>query len=193
MHDCPDYNQKDFEEAAERRLGALALELELDSFQAVWLLHQAALAARQHLERAVLTDFDLTWTQFEVLWQIWLFGEQEPRCIAREVGLSKSATTNVTSDLETRGYLLRRAGTADKRRVYFKISRRGNALMKRVFPPFNHAESDFSSNLDAPQKRQLAGLLRQLLASPDDQGRQTHGDGPVSPKAKPSQASKDRP
>lgn len=163
MRDCPRHTQKDFEEAAEQRLGPLALELELDSFQAVWLLHQAALAARQHLERTALTGFDLTWTQFEVLWHIWLFGEQEPRCIAREIGLSNSATTNITSDLEDRGYLTRRPDTADKRRVYFKASRRGSALMKRVFPPFNHAESQFSANLSAPEKRQLADLLRKLL------------------------------
>lgn len=189
MRDCPGYNQKDFEEAAERRLGALALELELDSFQAVWLLHQAALAARQHLERAVLTNFDLTWTQFEVLWQIWLFGEQEPRCIARDVGLSKSATTNITSELEMREYLVRRPSTVDKRRVYFKISRRGNALMKRLFPPFNHAESEFSANLDAAQKRQLAGLLRQLLEIPTADGSgQARGGSPVSPRSRTARA-----
>ncbi len=175
MSDTRGPTQAEFERAAEEKLGPMALELDLDSFQAVWLLHQTALAARQHLERAVLVKHDLTWTQFEVLWHLWLFGEEELRFIARDVGLSKSATTNVTGVLESRGYLIRSPGVSDRRLVFFKISRKGIGLMKRVFPPFNHAEAEFSAGLDTGDKQQLSSLLRRLL----EEG--PRGVGPAAP------------
>jgi len=167
MRPVPHLTQEAFEAAAQRRLLPLESALDLDSFQAVWLIHQAADAARRYLTENALADVDLSWTQFEVLWHVWIFGEQEPRCIAGALMQSKSGITAITTYLENRGLVRRRGDKSDRRRVHVSVTKKGDALMSRFFPRFNAAEAAFSSKLTIPQKSQLAELLRALLADGD--------------------------
>jgi DNA-binding MarR family transcriptional regulator len=160
----PDLTQDAFEAAARRRLLPLESTLDLDSFQAVWLIHQAADASRRYLTDNALADVDLSWSQFEVLWHVWIFGDQEPRCIADALQQSKSGITAVTTYLENRGLVRRRGDKLDRRRVHVTVTRKGDALMRRFFPRFNAAEAAFSSRLTLPEKSQLAQLLRTLLS-----------------------------
>jgi DNA-binding MarR family transcriptional regulator len=159
----PHLSQDDFEAAARRRLLPLESALDLDSFQAVWLIHQAADAARRYLTDNALADVDLSWSQFEVLWHVWIFGEQEPWRIADALQQSKSGLTSVITYLENRGLVRRRPDKRDRRRVHVAVTPKGDALMTRFFPRFNAAEAAFSSTLTMPEKTQLAQLLRALL------------------------------
>jgi DNA-binding MarR family transcriptional regulator len=152
--------------AAQRRLRPLAPELDLQSFQSVWLLHEAARVARRHLETEALDRHELSWTQFEVLWHLWLFGAQEHRSIASSVGISKGSVTGVTTALEARNLVQRKADAADRRRVSFRLTRSGTALMRRLFPSFNQAEARFTDGLSPDDKAELARLLRLLLDDP---------------------------
>jgi DNA-binding MarR family transcriptional regulator len=154
---------EDLEAAAQRRLRPLAPALDLESFQAVWLLHEAAVAARRHLETEALGRHGLSWTQFEVLWQLWLFRSEEHRGIVDAVGLSKGSVTAVTTALGSRGLVERTVDPNDRRRVSFALTRGGRALMQQLFPEFNRAEAHFAEGLTSNDKRQLARLLRQLL------------------------------
>jgi MarR family 2-MHQ and catechol resistance regulon transcriptional repressor len=155
----------EFETAARARLGSVAPELDLDSFQAVWLLHESASAARRHLERRALARHQLSWTQFEVLWQLWLFGAQDHGEIATDVRMSKASVTAITTALATRGLLARTASDDDRRRVSYALTGQGIGLMRELFPPFNRAEAEVSQGLTPGEKAALAGLLRRLLAS----------------------------
>jgi hypothetical protein len=55
--------QLDFDKAVEQRLGPMSQQIDLGAFQAVWLLHQVADAARRFLEAAALSRFGLSWTK----------------------------------------------------------------------------------------------------------------------------------
>jgi DNA-binding MarR family transcriptional regulator len=154
----------EFESAARARLGAIAEELDVDSFQAVWLLHESAAATRRHLEQRALTPHGLSWTQFEVLWQLWLFGAQEHAEIVSDVGVSKASVTAITTALSVRGLVARTAGQQDRRRVSYALTRQGTGLMRRLFPQFNRAEAEASRGLTPDQKAELAALLRRLIA-----------------------------
>jgi DNA-binding MarR family transcriptional regulator len=155
----------EFETAARARLGGIAEELDLDSFQAVWLLHESATATRRHLEQRALTPRGLSWSQFEILWQLWLFGAQEHAEIVADVAVSKASVTAITRDLSARGLIARTPSVHDRRRVSYALTRKGIALMRNLFPPFNRAEAEASGGLTSEEKVELAALLRRLIAA----------------------------
>ncbi len=155
----------DFEAAAQRRLAPLAPALDLGAFRAVWLLHEAATAARRQMAAAALTGPGLTWTQFEVLWHLWLFGPEQHRALADELGISKGSVTAVTTALEGRGLVGRAQDGDDRRLVTFALTRNGRAAMRRLFPAVNRAEAAFSGVLQPREKAELARLLGRLVSS----------------------------
>ena len=155
--------QHDFDKAVERRLGPMSHDLDLGAFQAVWLLHQAADAARRYLEGAALSRFGLSWTKFEVLWHLWIFGEDEPRHICHAIGIPKSSLTTTVVQLEAAGYVRRRGSAEDGRRVIVTITKKGTVFMGKVFPGFNLAESQLIGGLSTDQTDQLASLLRLVI------------------------------
>ena len=151
--------------AAAATLAPLRDELDLESFRAVWLLHQAADAARQFALAEVLDDMDVSWTQFEVLWNLWIFGEHDAGWVAQAAMISKSGLTGVLGQLQKRQLVMRRTSEADRRKVLVRLSPKGTAFMERLFPRYNQAEAEFSSNLTAKQKRELVTLLRLMVTS----------------------------
>lgn len=154
------------EQAADATLAALPAPLDLESFRAVWLLHQAADAARQLALAQVLDDLGVSWTQFEVLWNMWIFGEHDAGWLARAAMISKSGLTGVLGQLHQRQLIARRSHDDDRRKVLVRLSPKGVAFMERLFPRYNQAEAAFATALTADQKRQLATLLRLLVTQP---------------------------
>ena len=148
------------------RLAPLSDAIDFESFQAVWLLHQAADAARQFALAEVLDDMDVSWTQFEVLWNMWIFGEHDAGWVAQAAMISKSGLTGVLGQLQKRQLVMRRTSEADRRKVLVRLSPKGTAFMERLFPRYNQAEAEFSSNLSSKQKSELIALLRLMVTPP---------------------------
>lgn len=156
--------QADSEHAAATALATLTAGVDLDSFHAVWLLHQAADEARQFAVAEVLDDLGVSWTQFEVLWNMWIFGERDAGWLAKAAMISKSGLTGVLGQLQKRQLVVRRSHDEDRRKVLLRLSPKGVAFMERLFPRYNTAEAAFSAKLTTTQKRELATLLRLLVA-----------------------------
>jgi MarR family transcriptional regulator, organic hydroperoxide resistance regulator len=158
-------SQQEYDAAATQRLQPLVDRLDLASFEAIWLLHQAADAARRRVEDTVLAGYDLTWSQFEVLWHLWIFEQDEPRHISRAIGIPKSSLTVMTTSLVQRGLVRRDASPSDGRLVRLRITHPGAALMTRLFPDFNGVETQLTRGLTQRQKGTLASLLRAVIAA----------------------------
>ena len=161
--------QDAYERAANDLLGRLDVPLDMDSFTTVWLLHQAADAARQHQIREALDPFGLSWTQFEVLWNIWIFGEREAGWVARAATVSKSGLTSVLAQLERRSLITRRPDDADGRKSLVTLSDDGQTMMVDLIVTLNRSDRAFTQPLTSAQRHQLIGLLNTLLAQPPDQ------------------------
>jgi MarR family transcriptional regulator, organic hydroperoxide resistance regulator len=159
-------SQAAYHAAVSRLLAGLDAGLDTDAFRAILLLQQAADSAREFESRECLERFSLTWTQFEVLWNIWIFGEREAGWVARAAMVSKSGLTTILSGLERRGLLVRSADPTDGRKSLVRLSDKGTVVMRQVLARLNRADSAFASPLDADQRRQLIQLLSALLAGP---------------------------
>lgn len=139
------------------------LDVDFDSMAAISNIFRAATIVRNHMERSVLADTDLSFTAFTVLWVLWIWGEQEARHVAGEAGISRGTLTGVVTTLEGRGLVQRSPHPDDRRSVLVAATPAGESLMADLFPRFNAEEAKVSGGLDAGQKAALADALRTVL------------------------------
>ncbi|HTX80952.1 MAG TPA: MarR family transcriptional regulator [Streptosporangiaceae bacterium] len=139
--------------------------LDFAAMAAVSNIYRAANVVRNHMERKVLADEDLSWAAFTVLFVLWIWGEQQTRHLAVEAGVTKGTLTGVLKTLEKRGLTKRQAHDEDGRLVLVSLEPKGEAVIERLFPAFNASETQVSSALSDREKNQLAGLLRKIVRS----------------------------
>ncbi len=142
--------------------------LDFTAMAAVSNIYRAANVIRNHMERKILADEDLSWAAFTVLFVLWIWGEQQTRHLADEAGVTKGTLTGVLKTLEKRGLVKRRAHEGDGRLVLVSLEPKGLGVIERLFPAFNQGETFVSSSLSEKEKTQLASLLRKIIRSAED-------------------------
>lgn len=150
---------------AERRIREVFTDQNLDfaSMHAVSNIYRAASAIRNHIEREVLSDYNLSWAGFTILFVLRVWGPLEVLELASECGLAKATVTGIVVTLETSGLVQRKRLTTDKRRVEVGLTRKGRSTIERVFPKFNQAEGSVTSGLSKQEKHELAEYLRSVI------------------------------
>jgi MarR family transcriptional regulator, organic hydroperoxide resistance regulator len=143
-------------------------ELDFAAMAAVSNIYRAANVIRNHLERTVLADEDLSWAAFTVLFVLWIWGDQQTRHLAAEAGVTKGTLTGVLKTLEKRGLAKRRGHDADGRLVLVGLEPKGIGVIERLFPAFNMGEAAVSDALGAEEKSQLAALLRKIIRAVEE-------------------------
>jgi DNA-binding MarR family transcriptional regulator len=138
-------------------------ELDFTAMSAVSNIYRSGSAIRNHMERAVLSDYDLSWVAFTVLWVLWIWGEQETGHVAAETGVTKGTLTGVIKTLQGRKLLRRTPHLDDRRRVSIRLTKTGERLIDEVFPQFNKHETLAVSALTRSEQLELARLLRLVL------------------------------
>jgi len=150
------------ERQVESRVGGLPLDYAAMAITSN--LFRAANAVRNHFERTVLSEHNLSWTAFVVLWVTWIWEPIETRQIALEGGFSKATLTGVLSTLERRGWVTRERSVSDGRLVVVKLTDAGRELMDVLFPAFNVQERAVVGPVDAEKRAEFAEMLRVLTA-----------------------------
>ncbi|HEV7959311.1 MAG TPA: MarR family transcriptional regulator [Acidimicrobiales bacterium] len=155
---------------AERDIRARLDEHDLDftAMSAVSNIYRAGSAIRNHMERELLAEYDLSWVAFTVLWVLWIWGEQETGLVAAEAGITKGTLTGVMKTLQARRLIRRIPHRDDRRRVSIGLSKPGERLIERLFPEFNRHETLAVSSLSDADQLELARLLRLVLKTISD-------------------------
>lgn len=135
-------------------------ELDFTAMSAVSNIYRTGSAVRHHMERTLLSDYDLSWAAFTVLWVLWIWGEQETGHVAIEAGITKGTLTGVMKTLQARKLIRRIPHRNDRRRVSIALTRAGQRLIEEVFPEFNKQETLAVSALSNSEQLELARLLR---------------------------------
>ena len=134
--------------------------LDFTAMSAVSNIYRAGTSVRNHMERTVLADYELSWIAFTVFWILWIWGEQETGHVAAEAGVTKGTLTGVVRTLQGRKLVVRTSQKADRRRVDIRLSATGEKLIAKIFPLFNKEEHEVMVGLTAAEQRELARLLR---------------------------------
>lgn len=138
-------------------------ELDFTAMSAISNIYRAGSAVRNHMERSLLADYDLSWVAFTVLWVLWIWGEQETGHVASEAGITKGTLTGVMKTLQARKLIKRIPHRDDRRRVSIGLTKAGVRLIEQVFPEFNTHETLAVSALTVAEQHELARLLRLVL------------------------------
>ncbi|GIH18955.1 MarR family winged helix-turn-helix transcriptional regulator [Rugosimonospora africana] len=95
-------------------------------------LVRAANVVRVHLERAVLREFGLRWTGFDILQLVCHRRRVETRTVAAALGISKGTVTGISARLLALGLIRRHTQPADRRRVVLAPTAAGWELTHRI-------------------------------------------------------------
>lgn len=140
-----------------------AVVVDYEAMAAVGCLYRAAGAVRNHFERTVLAEHQLTWTAWVVLLVIWSADEIETRHAAVGAGISKSTLTGVVNTLEGRALVRRRPFPADGRRVLLRLTPLGANLMRTLFPQYNAQEACVLTALTGSEIASLTEALGKII------------------------------
>jgi DNA-binding MarR family transcriptional regulator len=148
------------------KLGDRALDFA--SMQAIANIYRAASAVRRRAEREVLSDAGLSWGGFTILWVLWVWGDMETGRLADECDLSKGTLTGMLTTLERQELVVRERIESDRRRMLVSLTSTGLATIEELFTRFNAFEGHMASHMSDRDKRQLARLLRVVIANAND-------------------------
>ena len=91
------------------------------------LLRTADMAFNRTL-REQLAAHDITFSQFQHLWQLWSSDGLAQVELSRRIGIETASSTAVIDQLEKRGLIRRRRDAADRRRINVTLTAAGRAL-----------------------------------------------------------------
>ena len=107
-NDSNDSADRAFRLQAERdvqaRLGDQPIDFE--SLDAISNIYRAAASVRRRAESEILSQANLSWGGFTILWVLWVWGEMETAQLADECGLAKGTLTGFAGGLDTKRFLL---------------------------------------------------------------------------------------
>ncbi|WP_182525802.1 MarR family winged helix-turn-helix transcriptional regulator [Nocardioides dongkuii] len=117
--------------------------------------------------RAAFTAHGIESWEFDVLAALRRAGspyELSPGRLLRETLVTSGTMTNRVDRLAARGFVERSPDPDDRRGVIVRLTTEGKTAVDGAFEALLDAERELLAGLPAPEREQLAGLLRTLLA-----------------------------
>jgi MarR family 2-MHQ and catechol resistance regulon transcriptional repressor len=125
------------------------------------VLSRAHTAVQRHSE-ANIDRHALTHGEFAIMEALYHKGELQLGEVQRKILLSSGGVTYLVDRLEADGLVERRECETDRRARYAALTRKGQQLMKRIFPDHAAAIERGVEGLTKSEKEQAIGLLRKL-------------------------------
>ena len=110
-----------------------------------------------------LADWGLTPMQFIIVLSLGDSGPVDQSTVARMAAIDRSTAADVIRRLESKGLLVREAGTVDKRQVVVRLSKSGQELLARTQPLADAINEEFLAPLARYEREFLATLLQRLI------------------------------
>ncbi|WP_276917009.1 MarR family transcriptional regulator [Aneurinibacillus aneurinilyticus] len=142
--------------------------LNFEAMAIVTNLYRAAQRLRAKMERDVLSTYNISWTAFTLLYNLWIWGSMEPRKLAKSMGVTVAAVSSITNTLERKQWCKREANPRDRRLVLLTLTDEGKKVIEELYPEFNQGEADIVSDLDSEEQEILTQLLRRVNKKLED-------------------------
>ena len=88
--------------------------------------------------------------------------------IGEMLGIDRTTMVELLDDLEKQGTLRREVNPQDRRSHLIKLTPEGKARQKVAMKAFDDAAAEFFSPLTAPERQQMAAMLKRLITKPDN-------------------------
>jgi DNA-binding MarR family transcriptional regulator len=127
-------------------------------------LYRIAQGLKLKMEREVLSQYNLSWTAFSILYDLWVLGAMETKNLAKSSGITKATVSNVTNTLEKKKFCFRKVDNRDRRTVYvYDYRKRKKKAMEEMYPKFHSGEVEIVSSLDLAEQKNISELLRRII------------------------------
>lgn len=127
----------------------------------VYLLKRAELAVRGCMEVA-LAGFDLTPTQFLLLFRLRDCPEVSGAALAREIGVRPQSLIQTLAPLERKGLLKRKTSASNRRILHTQLTAAGQKLLAEALRVAAQIEGELLADLTASQLSVLQHALTRL-------------------------------
>lgn len=152
------------EQEALEHISSLQIEaLNLDAIAVVTNIYRIAQGLRYRLERQVLSKYDLSWTAFSILYDIWLHDAMETKELAKSAGVTKATVSNITNTLEKKNLCFRKSDPRDRRITYVQITEAGKKIMEELYPDFHNGEAEIAGSLTTKEQQEMSRMLRKMI------------------------------
>lgn len=128
----------------------------------LWLTLVRAHASLSRLSNADIAQHGFSPSEFSILEVLFHKGPLLLGDLQRKVLVSSGGITFLVDRLAARGLVERQECPSDRRARFAALTRDGQALMKRIFPPHADAMLRAVSGLSAAEQRTATALLRKL-------------------------------
>lgn len=108
-------------------------------------------------------EFDLTTTQYGILYVLSRYPGIDQISLARLLGLDRSTTGMVVARLEERLLLRRAVDPTDKRKRLLELTPAGEKMLARVQPVVRRAQERLFAPFNAQEREMLIALLDRLI------------------------------
>lgn len=125
------------------------------------VLSRAHMAVERH-SQADIARYDLSQGEFAIMEALYHKGPLLLGEVQRKILVSSGGVTYLVDRLEADGLVERRPCETDRRARYAALTRKGEQLMKKIFPGHAAALERAVAGLSATEKKTAIGLLRKL-------------------------------
>lgn len=133
-------------------------------------MRRAARALTQLYEEE-LRPIGLRGSQFTILQVLHLMGKTTQGDLGRALAMDSTTLTRTLAIMQRQGWIQKQRGT-DRREWRFRLSKSGEALLKRALPRWEAAQSRLRHQLGAGQWAELMKISDGLTAALTKQGEQ---------------------
>jgi len=121
-----------------------------------------------HAFQQQLRAYDITTEQWSVLYQVYREDGIIQKSIAERLYKDRPTITRLLGQLESKGWVHRSPGLADKRSVSVRITAAGAALIRDTYPLERQLMTDMRTSLGETAYEDLLALLREAYQQAQD-------------------------
>lgn len=137
--------------------------LDFNAMKVCTHLYWATQRMRNKMEQKVLSDYNLSWTAFSILYDIWIWEAVETRKLAASEGVTVATISSIANTLEKKELCKREVDPKDRRLVLLRITEKGREVIEELYPQFNKNESRIVQGFSEEEQKMLTSMLRRLI------------------------------
>ena len=160
---APELDYWSFVSLATERVADRLDNLDAESSHLALSLNRASDIITYVTESFVHRPLGLTWSGFRVLFVLWIVGETEQSKLTLLTNSSKATVSNLTNGLAKQGMIDRVPSENDRRTFRVSLSALGANTVTQAYVEQNDLLVEWSSVLDADDRRTLLNLLEKLM------------------------------
>lgn len=137
--------------------------LDFSAMVVVTNLYRAAQGLKMKMEQGVLAKYNLSFTAFSILYNLWIWGSMETRKLAQSVGVTVATISSIANTLERKELCSRLTDSKDRRLVKLELTTKGKEVIEELYPLFNQGEAEIVAGLTQAEQVKLTNLLRRTI------------------------------